>query len=241
MGWPQAGWRPYWGTIIRQAELRMKPTPNRLRWLPVIWLAVLGAVLAGVWFFLERPKEAETELVWVGWRDFFQDHLRPGLPVASGFHFPLRPPLGNGARRAVAFRERDSLGEWWETLRGTGTGAEPVLSAGDGWVTLAEDFGRPWGHVVIVAHRLPDGVGSGSVEILYANLSSLAVQRGHFVRRGQLLGAIDQEPTGGARLYLEVREEVGMGLGPTESDDPLGWLEPSAFFSQRRADDSGRE
>ncbi|MFQ3670600.1 MAG: M23 family metallopeptidase [Verrucomicrobiia bacterium] len=213
----------------------MKSRPVPPRWVHALWLLALGGALGGVWFVLDRPPEAETEPVMVGWRDFFHDHLRPALPVTDGFDLPLRPPSGEGARRASDFRQGNLLGEWWETTRGTGTGAEPVLSAAHGWVTLAEDFGRPWGNVVIVAHRLPDSDPAGSVEILYANLSSLAVQRGHFVRRGQLLGAIDQDPRGRARLYLEVRDEIGMGLGPTESDDPLGWLEPSLFFSQRPA------
>lgn len=213
----------------------MSPSRTPHRWLPLLWLLALAGALTATWLLLQRPPEAETEPVWVGWRDFFHHHLRPALPVAHGFDLPIRPPDGIGARRAVAFRQGDLLGEWWEIPRTRGTGAEPILSAADGWVTLAEDFGRPWGNVVIVAHRLPDHDPVPSVEILYANLSSLAVQRGHFVRRGQLLGAIDQGPTGGARLYLEVREEIGMGLGPTESDDPLGWLEPSTFFQPRRA------
>ncbi|GAB4244422.1 MAG: hypothetical protein OHK005_09290 [Candidatus Methylacidiphilales bacterium] len=197
----------------------------------------MAALLMGAWVALQRPVEAETEVAWVGWREFFHDHLRAGLPLADGFRFPLQTGSGDGARRVVAFRERNSLGEWWELTRGSETGAEPVVSAGEGWVTLAEDFGRPWGNVVIVAHRLRDGDGTGSVEILYANLSSLAVQRGHFVRRGQLLGAIDQGPTDRPRLYLEVREEVGMGLGPAEREDAIGWLEPSSFFAVRRAEE----
>lgn len=197
----------------------------------------MAALLASTWIALQRPEKAESEVVLVGWREFFHHYLRPSLPLADSFCFPLRPPSGAASRRVVAFRERNSLGEWWEITQGTGTGAEPVVSAGDGWVTLAEDFGRPWGNVVIVVHRLPEGYGLDAVEILYANLSSLAVQRGHFVRRGQLLGAIDQGPGEPARLYWEVREEVGIGLGPTESEDSVGWLEPSTFVAARLADE----
>jgi hypothetical protein len=218
--------------IMTMSGAKTNAQQKQIPWITGVWSLLLLGALTAVWFGLNRQREIPVEPFPLGWREFFQDYIRSALPLAETFDFPLRPPTGEGSRCVVPFREKDSLGEWWEPVGVRGV-AEPVHSVADGWVTLAEDFGRPWGNVAIIAHRLPDGGYPDSVEVLYSNLASLAVQRGHFVQRGQLIGTLDQEGRARNRLYLEIREEIGMGLGPTDGPDELGWANPSKFLKQR--------
>jgi len=197
---------------------------------------LLWSCLLLVWLILYGRHEVVVAEERVDWRDFFQDHVRPGLPVAGRFDYPLRPPEGEGSYIVKGFKEKQSLGEWWALEQKDGGKPEPVYSVADGWVTLAEDFQSSWRKVIIVAHRLGDGYPD-SAEVLYANLDTMDVKAGDFVKRGQQIGTIRSSDDGDScMLYLEIREEVGLGLGPGESDDAVGWTKPSAFIRNRRGE-----
>lgn len=197
--------------------------------------AILWVFLGLAWLTFDRQQERPVPGERLDWKEFFQDYIRPALPVAGRFDYPLSPPDGEGSYLQVAYREKSSLGEWWALEKRGPEKEEPVYSLGDGWVTLAEDFQASWRKVVIVAHRLGDAGYPDTAEVLYANLESISVKAGDFVARGQKIGTIEStEDADASRLYLEVREEVGLGLGPGESTDEVGWTQPSRFIRERR-------
>lgn len=74
----------------------------------------------------------------------------------------------------------------------------PVTAGGDGKVVFAgRDAG--YGRLVIVEH-------AGDIDTFYAHLSAIYVDEGHFVRRGQTLGAVGSTGRStGAHLHYEVR------------------------------------
>jgi len=200
----------------------------------ILRAAILWSGLGLAWVVLDRGNEKGVLEERLEWRDFFQDYIRPSLPLAEQFDFPLRPPDGEDSYLQVGYQEKESLGEWWALGKKGAVSEEPVYSIGDGWVTVAEDFQASWKQVVIVAHRLSSGYPD-TAEVLYANLQSMSVKAGDFVKRGQKIGTIESSDDADAsRLYLEVREEVGLGLGPGESSDVVGWTQPSRFIRERR-------
>jgi murein DD-endopeptidase MepM/ murein hydrolase activator NlpD len=82
------------------------------------------------------------------------------------------------------------------------------------------------------------------VEVMYAHLESIDVQAGQFVKRGQKIGTVGNADGmysvasggAGAHLHWEVRQTVGMGLGPGFSTRRDGWLGPTEFISAHRGD-----
>jgi murein DD-endopeptidase MepM/ murein hydrolase activator NlpD len=77
---------------------------------------------------------------------------------------------------------------------------------------------------------------------MYAQLDSMDVKAGDFVKRGQKIGTLGNAngmysvPSGaaGAHLHWEVRQTVGMGLGPGFQEGASGWLGPSEFIAAHR-------
>jgi murein DD-endopeptidase MepM/ murein hydrolase activator NlpD len=199
--------------------------------------AVMGVLLLGLlgalwWTLKASPETGSSEPSIVEWRAFFQDYVRPALKQADAFDWPLLPPEGEGSFITQGYREKESLGETWEVEPSRKEAAIPVHAVADGWVSLADDFASRWGFVVMTIHRVSDDGYPDSVEVMYANLGKPAVKQGGFVARGQVIGWLTPEAPGGQALYFEIREEVGLGLGPSESGDDLGWTQPSAFLRQ---------
>jgi murein DD-endopeptidase MepM/ murein hydrolase activator NlpD len=77
---------------------------------------------------------------------------------------------------------------------------------------------------------------------MYAELDSIDVKAGQFVKRGQRIGTVGNaggtysvaSGASGASLRFEVRQTVGMGLGPGYEPNASGWLGPSDFISAHR-------
>jgi murein DD-endopeptidase MepM/ murein hydrolase activator NlpD len=205
------------------------------------YLGALVLWIAALWLGLDyaaRPKQAPaavptTELDWVS---FFAANILPSLPVADEFDTPLRPPDGAGAFVSLPFLEAGHLGEDWTTAKGNAALGEPVDSVADGWVSVAQDFENAWGKVVFICYRLPEGRWPPSVEVMYAQLQTIDVAPGQFVKRGQKIGTVGN--AGGtyeAHLHWEVRQTVGKGIGPGFDTNHDGWLEPSVFLAAHRA------
>ncbi len=213
----------------------------------VAYLVVLAAWIAALWFGLDyaAQKKAPTTAIptkQIDWPKFFEANILPALPVAEEFDAPLRPPDGQGAFISFPFGEKGDLGESWTTAKGDAAKGEPVYSIADGWVSVAQDFQNAYGKAVFVYHRLPAGRWPPYVEVMYSEMDSIDVKPGDFVKRGQKIGTVgDGDETystakggSGASLRLEVRQTVGVGLGPGYEANASGWLGPSDFITAHR-------
>jgi murein DD-endopeptidase MepM/ murein hydrolase activator NlpD len=70
---------------------------------------------------------------------------------------------------------------------------------------------------------------------MYAELNSIDVKPGQLVKRGQQIGTVgNANGTYPAHLHWEVRQTVGLGVGPGFSTRRDGWLEPSDFLAAHR-------
>jgi murein DD-endopeptidase MepM/ murein hydrolase activator NlpD len=214
----------------------------------ISYLVVLAVWIAALWFGLDfagRQKAAPAAVptTEVDWPSFFAANILPSLPVADEFDTPLRPPDGAGAVITFPFQEQNHLGEDWATAKGAAALGEPVYSVADGWVSVAQDFENAWGKVVFICYRLPSGRWPPFVEVMYAQLNSFDVKAGQFVKRGQQIGTVgDGDGTysvangAGPHLHWEVRQTVGIGVGPAFEANASGWLGPSDFIMAHRGD-----
>jgi murein DD-endopeptidase MepM/ murein hydrolase activator NlpD len=213
----------------------------------VAYLVVLAAWIAALWLGLDYaaqkkapPKAIPTKQV--DWAAFFQANILPSLPEADEFDAPLQPPDGAGAFVSFPFGDQGDLGESWTTAKGDAAKGEPVYSVADGWVSVAQDFQTAFGKVVFICYRLPAGRWPPYVEVMYAEMDSVDVKPGDFVKRGQKIGTVgDGDGTystakggSGASLRWEVRQAAGMGLGPGYQANASGWLGPSDFITAHR-------
>jgi len=208
----------------------------------ISYLVALAVWIAGLWWWLgiagsEKAPPVAVPTTQVDWADFFAANILPELPVADEFDTPLRPPDGDGAFVSLPFMEAGHLGEDWTTAKGDAALGEPVYSVADGWVSVAQDFENAWGKVVFISYRMPGGRWPPFVEVMYAQLNSIDVHAGQFVKRGQRIGAVgNANGTYPAHLHWEVRQTVGMGVGPGFQAGASGWLGPSEFITAHRGD-----
>ncbi|MCE0522082.1 MAG: M23 family metallopeptidase [Methylacidiphilales bacterium] len=215
----------------------------------ISYLVILAAWIAALWWGLDFAARQKAPTVAVpttqlDWPEFFAANILPTLPVANEFDTPLRPPDGAGAVISFPFQKNDDLGESWTTAKGDAALGEPVYSVADGWVSVAQNFQGAWGKVVFICYRLPEGRWPPFVEAMYAHLNSIETKAGDFVKRGQQIGTVGNADgmysvasgAAGASLRLEVRQTVGLGLGPGFEANAFGWLGPSDFLSAHRGD-----
>ena len=206
----------------------------------ISYLVILAAWIAALWWGLdfagrEKSSPVAVPTTQVDWAEFFAANILPRLPVSDEFDTPLRPPEGAGAVISFPFQEAGHLGEDWTTAKGDAALGEPVYSVADGWVSVAQDFENAWGKVVFICYRLPAGRWPPFVEVMYAQLNSIEVKPGQFVKRGQRIGTVgNASGTYQAHLHWEVRQTVGLGLGPGFQAGAAGWLGPSEFISAHR-------
>jgi murein DD-endopeptidase MepM/ murein hydrolase activator NlpD len=208
----------------------------------ISYLVILAAWIAALWWGLDFAARQKAPPVAVpttqlDWSEFFAANILPSLPVADEFDTPLRPPDGAGAVISFPFQEAGHLGEDWTTAKGDAALGEPVTSVADGWVSVAQDFENAWGKVVFICYRMPENRWPPFVEVMYAQLNSIDVHAGQFVKRGQRIGTVgNANGTYQAHLHWEVRQTVGMGVGPGFQAGASGWLGPSEFISAHRGD-----
>ena len=152
-------------------------------------------------------------------------------PPADGFDFPVGPPDAAGYKDAQPFGRNGHLGGDWNRIgAGNGDFGDPIHAIADGVVTSVRRYGGGWGLIVRIAHV----TDAGCVESLYAHLADSAVTPGERVRRGARIGSMgDADGAWSAHLHLELRDRVGLPLGPGYGD-PAGYLDPTAFIRDRR-------
>ncbi|HUF63727.1 MAG TPA: M23 family metallopeptidase [Verrucomicrobiales bacterium] len=155
------------------------------------------------------------------------------VPVAAAFGWPLGNARGALVYDAQSFGSGGHLGAdlngigGWDSDRG-----DTVFAAGDGLVVRAGNAGGKWGGLVILAHRLADGV---MVQTLYGHLDRIDVSPGQVVGRGEGLGSVgDGDKSWLPHLHFEVRRGVWLDEGTGYGEDPKGREDPVAFL-QRHA------
>ena len=154
------------------------------------------------------------------------------LPLTDGFDFPVGAPDAAGYVDAQPFGRNDHLGADWNARTGGNSDlGDPVHAAAAGRVIFAGEGGPGWGPVVRVLHRTP----AGPVETLYAHLDEIQVASGALLQRGQQLGTIGTAHGRYlAHLHFELRDVVGMELGPGYAADRDGWVDPTAYILANR-------
>ena len=161
----------------------------------------------------------------------FQHHFPFQRPFSSNFNTAIEPTYLYGTTEFGALAPHHGV----EILNPTGT---PVLAVEDGTVVVAgndahytygprENF---YGNLVVLSHHLPGVVEP--VYTLYGHLSTIAVQVGQIVKRGELLGEVGATGRAiGSHLHFEVR--VGTNQYAS-TRNPALWLSP-------RSDENGQQ
>ncbi len=156
--------------------------------------------------------------------------------LAFGFDFPVGKPDGVGYYLSQQFGQNNHLGEDWNGKNGGNTDlGDPVFGVAHGLVIFAQHVCCGWGNTVRIVHFAATDQEHRYVESVYAHLDQLNVQAGDLILRGQQIGTIgtaDGKYT--AHLHLELRNFVGMSLGPGYSKDHFGYLVPSDYIQAHR-------
>src|SRR5260221_4323800 len=109
--------------------------------------------------------------------------------IADGFDFPLGSPNAEGYYKSRGFSIIGHLGEDWVSAAGPGVAYQkPVSAIGTGVVTLARDFRRAWGNVVVIRHAYPEGGRVKFSDWFYGHLNRILVPKGKPENRGHRLG-----------------------------------------------------
>jgi len=163
--------------------------------------------------------------------------------ISDGFNYPVGNKYivtpandGDGYYNAQDFGVNYHLGEDWNGEGGGNTDkGDPVYAVSNGIVSDAGFYGRGWGNIITIHHKLPTDECGGVVESQYAHLDSIWVSKGDRVTRGQQIGTIGNSGTKLAHLHFELRcDENIPATGPGYSLNTDGWLEPSDFIDAHR-------
>ena len=116
-------------------------------------------------------------------------------PEVDGFQWPCGAPTGAMIYDAQPFgamnekRHGHHTGKDLNGIGGQNTDlGEPVCAAGRGLVVYSGMPSDEWGHVVVLAHRIPGE--KVIVQTLYAHLNTREARVGQLVDRGQRIGTI---------------------------------------------------
>lgn len=180
---------------------------------------------------------------------------------ADGFDFPVGDPDGKGSYTdratgikypgwsvATKFGEHYSLGiHPAEDWNGTGGGdtdlGQDVHAVANGRVVYAQNFGQPWGNVIVIDHVFYENDQRRTIRSLYAHLSEAHVQVGDSVTRRQQIGLIGKDPnkTFPAHLHLELRWDADLPptYWPSSNGKDDAWVSehyapPTDFINAHR-------
>lgn len=144
-------------------------------------------------------------------------------PFSSIFNTSIESSYPHGSTQFEALAPHHGV----EIINSTGT---PVLAVEDGIAIVAGNdshsvFG-PWedfyGNLVVLEHHLPDI--DEPVYTLYGHLSTIRVQVGQTVRRGEAIGEVGITGRAiGSHLHFEVRIETTINVN---TRNPALWLVP---------------
>src|SRR6202047_2834289 len=162
--------------------------------------------------------------------------------LADGFDFPVGRPNADGYRISRGFTAHGHLGEDWVGQGGSGTDfRDPVYVIGNGVVTLARDFRRSWGNVIVVRHAFMDDGQVKCADSLYGHLDRSLVREGQQVARGQQIGTIgNAHGLYAPHLHFEVHKNLSIGVVHTMfAGDLSNYYVPSEFVNAHRTLGSG--
>lgn len=162
--------------------------------------------------------------------------FKKDCPISSGFDFPVGRPMAKGYYNAQKFTENNHLGEDWNGNGGGDTDlGDPVYSSSEGIVIFNKDLKGGWGNVIRILHNFGTEEEPIWYETVYAHLDTMLVKEGQKVERGQKIGTIgNAHGKYKAHLHFEVRDKVGMDIGPGYSKNTEGYLEPTQFILGNR-------
>ena len=142
--------------------------------------------------------------------------------LADGFDYPVGKPNSDGYRISRGFTSHGHLGEDWV-------------------VTLARDFRRAWGNVVVIRHAFMEDGQVKYADSLYAHLDRILVREGQQVVRGQQIGTIgNAHGLYAAHLHFEVHKNLAIGVVHTMfSGDLSNYYVPSEFIKSHRTLQAG--
>lgn len=145
----------------------------------------------------------------------------------------------NGWYVAVKTAETYSLGiHTGEDWNGNGGGdtdkGQPAYAVAKGIVKECNDFGFPWGNVVLMEHVYLENAKEMKCYSLYAHLDSMVVSKGDTLMRRQIIGTIG---TGGgaypAHLHLEIRKpsmkDYAVTYWPSSNAKDTDWVKDHYF------------
>ncbi|MDP5100877.1 MAG: M23 family metallopeptidase [Nonlabens sp.] len=155
------------------------------------------------------------------------------IPVTDGFDFPVGKPNAKGYYNAQRFGKNNHLGDDWNAVTGGNSDlGDPIYAIANGQVTFAEDIKGGWGNVIRIKHRLPD---NRFVESLYAHCGAIHVKTGDIISKGHKIGTIgNAHGIYLAHLHFEIRNNIGMEIGPGYSVNTAGYLDPTVFINRHR-------
>ena len=156
--------------------------------------------------------------------------------IANSFDFPVGKPNAKSYYKARNFGEKKHLGEDWNHVNGGNSDyGDPVFSIANGVVVFSENVCCGWGKVIRVVHKVENDPEQEYVESIYAHLKDINVHVGEMIRKGQTIGTIGTaNGQYSAHLHLELRNFLGMSLGPGYSDDTFGYLVPTEYINRHR-------
>lgn len=162
--------------------------------------------------------------------------------MADGFDFPVGKPNADGYRISRGFTSHGHLGEDWVGQGGSGTDyRDPVYAIGNGVVTLARDFRRSWGNVVVLRHAFMEEGQMKYADSLYGHLDRILVREGQQVARGQQIGTIgNAHGLYAPHLHFEMHKNLSIGVVHTMfTGDLSNYYVPSDFVNAHRSLQSG--
>jgi murein DD-endopeptidase MepM/ murein hydrolase activator NlpD len=164
--------------------------------------------------------------------------------IADGFDFPLGAPNGDGYYKSRGFSIIGHLGEDWVSAAGPGAAYQnPVGAIGNGVVTLARDFRRAWGNVVVIRHAYLENHQVKFIDSLYGHLDKILVAEGQPVRKGQEIGTVGTaHGLYPPHLHFEVHKNLAIGVVHTAfTRDFNNYQDPTSFVNTHRRLPMSRE
>ncbi|WP_298897056.1 M23 family metallopeptidase [uncultured Psychroserpens sp.] len=159
----------------------------------------------------------------------FEDQLNYN---SDGFDFPVGKPNARGYYNAQKFQDNDHLGDDWNGVGGGNSDlGDPIYSLANGYISEVKDYEGGWGNVVRIVHLHNNKL----YESLYAHCDTIMVSENQFVKKGEQIATIGNcNGNYLAHLHLELRDSVGLSIGPGYSSDTTGYLDPTDFINKNR-------
>ena len=168
----------------------------------------------------------------------FGDPTMVSTSIADRFDFPVGGPNAEGCQMSRGFNVHGHLGEDWVSAAGPGAiYRAPVHAVGNGVVSLARDFKRSWGNVIVIRHAFYEGGQLKYADSLYAHLDRISVAEGQPVSRGQEIGLVgNAHGLYHPHLHFEIHRNTTIGVVHTAATRSMAnYEEPSTFIMQHRA------